>query len=133
MGGSHPARALAQALRLTLASPLLPKPLVREKRFTKGVQQRKLGPKVLSEGCCPTHYFPPNGTIIYGGENAPGGLAYPAINNECRHSKSSNQALESTAPATVQSLASEHYKLCTKARGRLGEAIDWRADSHLYR
>jgi hypothetical protein len=107
--------------------------LVRQKRFTKGVQQRKLGAKVLSEGCCPTHYFPANGTIIHGGENAPGGLAYPAINNECRDSKSSNQALESTAPAPVQRLASEHDKLRTKARGRLGKTIDWRADSHLYR
>ena len=106
---------------------------MRQKRFIERVQQRELGAEVLSEGRCPTHDVAANRSVIHRGENAPGRLAYAAINNECRDGKSSNQALEGTAPASVQSLASEHDKLRTKGCGRLGKAIDRRADSHLYR
>jgi hypothetical protein len=97
------------------------------------VQQRKLGAEVPGEGCGPSHDLPASGRVIHCGENAPGRLAHAAIDDERRDGQSSDQALESTAPAPVPSLASEHYNLRTKACGRLGKAIDWRADSHLYR
>jgi hypothetical protein len=107
--------------------------LVCQKRFIERVQQHELGAEVLGEGRCPTHDVAPDPGIIHRGQNPPGGLAYPVINNECRDGKSANQALEGTAPASVQSLASEHYKLRTKGCGRFGQALDRRADSHLYR
>jgi len=97
------------------------------------MQKGELGAKVLSEGSCPLHYFAANRSIIHCGENAPGGFAYAAINNECRNGKSSKQALKGTAPAPARSLPPEHHKVRTKGCGRLGKAIDWRADSHLYR
>src|SRR5438093_3128209 len=133
MSGSHQAKALAQAHRFTLARPLLPAPLMCQHRFIKHMQKRELGVEVLSEGCCPLHYFAANRSIIHCGENAPGGFAYAAINNECRNGKSSKQALEGTAPAPARRLPPEHHKVRTKGCGRLGKAIAWRADSHLYR
>ncbi len=106
---------------------------MRQKGRIERVQQHELGAEVLSEGRGPTHDVAANRGVIHRGENAPGRLAYAAINNECRDGKSSNQALEGTAPAPVQSLASEHDKLRAKGCGRFGKAFDRRADSHLYR
>jgi hypothetical protein len=107
--------------------------LVRQQGRIERVQQHELGAEVLSERCGPTHDVAANRGVIHRGEDAPGRLAYAAINNECRDGKSANQALEGTAPSPVQSLASEHDKLSAKGCGRLGQALDRRADFHLYR
>ena len=50
MSGRHPARALAQARGVTLASPLLPRPLVRQQGRIERVQQMSSAPKYSSEG-----------------------------------------------------------------------------------
>jgi hypothetical protein len=98
--------------------------LVRQQGRIERVQQHELGAEVLSESRGPTHDAAAYRGVIHRGENAPGRLAYAAINNECRDGKASNQALEGTAPVSVQSLASEHDKLRAKGCGRIGQAFD---------
>ena len=133
MSGSHPARARAQAPGSARARFLLPQRLVRQQRVAERVQQRKVGAEVPGEGRGPTHDVAADGSVIHRGENAPGKLAHATIYHEGRNRKSSNQALEGPAPAPVHGLAAKHYQVRIKGRGRLGQAIDRRADPHLYR
>jgi hypothetical protein len=96
------------------------------------MQQRELGSKVVSEGCCPVHYLAPDQSIIHRRENASRACFGATSYDEGWYRELPDQALERPASAPVQRLPTQYHEVRLEASGRVSQALDGRPHAHLH-